>query len=138
MTRPRTLQAAYSILPFCLALASAGQDLKSNEGGDVALSGTGGGPGEFLEIRDIAFDARGTLYVLDGVRIDAKTKRPEGNLRVQKFSRDGKLLGAIDLRDEATGDKPGDKNDPQRVAADAAGHVYVPQPAAGRVQRFGP
>ena len=57
---------------------------------------------------------------------------------MQKFSGDGKLLGTIDLRDEATGETLLTLNDPQRLAADAHGNVFVTQNAAGRVQQFGP
>jgi hypothetical protein len=119
------------------AIPTSAQDNKWNEGGDLAFGGKGSEPGKFLELRDIAFDAHGDLYALDGARLDKKTKEVVGNLRVQKFSPSGKLLTTIDLRDEATGAKLGDKNDPQRVAADIKGNVYVTQPAAGVVQQFG-
>ena len=112
------------------------QDTKSNEGGDLLIAGNGAGPGQFIELCDIAFDAKGMLYALDGARMDSKTREIEGNLRIQRFSREGKLLGAIDLRDGATGEALGEKNDPQRLAVDAGGNVYVTQPAAGRVQQF--
>ena len=119
-----------------LRTAARAQDATANEGGDLLIAGDGAGPGQFLELRDIAFDAKGVLYVLDGMRIDSKTKQAEGNLRIQKFSREGKLIGAIDLRDSATGQALGEQNDPQRIAVDSAGNVYVTQPAAGRVQQF--
>lgn len=114
------------------------QNTTANEGGDLAIGGPGTQPGQFAELRDIAFDAKGNLYALDGTRINPKTKAREGNLRVQKFDQTGKLLQIFDLKDEATGQNLGDKNDPQRVAADSNGNVYVSQPLAGVVQQFGP
>ncbi len=116
---------------------SAAQDTKSNDGGDVAFGGFGSEPGKFIELRDLAFDSTGNVFALDGARYDAKTKLRKGNLRVQKFSDDGKLLATMDLRDAATGELLGDRNDPQRLAVDTRGHVFVTQPAAGCVQEFG-
>ncbi len=136
----------HSILPRAVAILlglaifpgpTLAQDTRSNEGGDLAFGGPGAAPGKFLELRDIAFDAGGNLYVLDGAKYDAKTKERTGNLRVQKFSSDGKLLTNIDLRDEASGEMLGVRNDPQRLAVDARGNVFVTQPSADRVQRFG-
>lgn len=120
------------------APAAVAQDTKANEGGDLAFGGGGRGPGQFAEMRDITFDAAGNLYVLEGTRLDRKTNQAVGNLRVQKFSKDGSPLSVIDLRDSATGQALGEKNDPQRLAADAAGNVYVTQPQADRAQQFGP
>ena len=110
---------------------------KSSEGADLVFGGPGVGPGQFLELRDITFDAQGNLYALDGARPNPKTKAREGNLRVQKFDNNGKLLQIFDLRDQATGLSLGDKNDPQRVAADGNGNVYVTIPAADKVLVFG-
>lgn len=118
--------------------AASAQDTTANEGGDLLIAGNGAAPGQFVELRDITFDAKGVLYALDGAKLDSKTRQIEGNLRIQKFSREGKLLGVIDLRDQATGETLGEKNDPQRLAVDPAGNVYVTQPVAGRVQQFSP
>jgi hypothetical protein len=113
------------------------QNTTANDGGDLAFGGAGSAPGRFLEMRDLTFDRKGRLYVLDGARYDGKTKARIGNLRVQIFTDEGKLPRTIDLRDEATGAKLDTKNDPQRIAVDDADNVYVTQPIAGLVQTFG-
>jgi len=124
-----------ALLNWGAALVAA-QNTTANEGGDLSFGGPGSEAGKFLELRDMIFDARGTLYTLDGVRINDKTKESVGNLRVQKFDKTGKLLGTIDLRDAATGQTLGDKNNPHRIAADANGNVYITQPVTGQVQQF--
>ncbi|HSI35313.1 MAG: hypothetical protein ACAI43_19940 [Phycisphaerae bacterium] len=132
----------HRLAPFLLVglavLTARAQETAPGDGADLAFGSAGSGPGQFLELRDIAFSPTGDLYALDGARENKKTKRWEGNLRVQKFDRAGKLLATIDLSDAATGQKLGDANDPQRLAVDSAGNVFVTQPAAGRVQQFGP
>jgi hypothetical protein len=118
---------------------AAAQDALANEGADLSVGGPGSGPGEFLELRAIAFGASGELYALDGLRLGPQTRQPEGNLRVQKFARDGKLLDSIDLRDAVAGavaPREGETIGPQRLAVTAAGDVYVTFPDIGRVCRF--
>ena len=126
------------LILFLLPTLAFSQNTTANDGGDLAFGGAGSEPGRFLEMRDLAFDRKGKLYVLDGARYDGKTKARIGNLRVQIFTEDGKLLSAIDLSDEATGANLGTKNDPQRIAVDDADNVYVTQPTAGLVQIFSP
>lgn len=126
------------VATLILSLQAAAQETGPGDGADLAFGSAGSGPGQFLELRDITFSPAGDLYALDGARENKKTKRWEGNLRVQKFDRAGKLLATIDLSDAATGQKLGDANVPQRLAVDSAGNIFVTQPAAGRVQQFGP
>ncbi|HYG75558.1 MAG TPA: glycosyl hydrolase [Planctomycetota bacterium] len=116
-----------------LALSSAGWAGQLGEGSDLEIGGPGSGPGQFLELRDMAFDAQNNLYVLDGVRY-AKDKAPIGNQRVQKFDTSGKFLLEFSVHD----DMLGEKNNPQRIAVDSRGIVYVTQPLASQVQRFSP
>lgn len=123
------------VLLCLLALPVLGQDVVSNEGGDLAFGGPGTEPGKFLVLQDIAFDPHGVLYALDGIRLENSSKKLYGNLRVQKFDRSGKLLGAIDLK-TAPGIDWGEKFQPQRVAADRAGQVYVTVPAANKVLQW--
>jgi len=73
------------------ASALAGQ---FGEGNELDFGGPGSGPGQFLEIRDLAFDAQNNPYVLDGARYD-KNKPVFGNLRVQKFDQSGKVPARI-------------------------------------------
>ncbi len=110
------------------------QDVSSNEGGDIAFGGPGSGSGKFLELRDITFDARGNLYALDGARLNNQTKAREGNLRVQKFTNDGKYLSAASVAEDALGDR----QNPQRLAALSDGTTFVTQPDAGVVQVLAP
>jgi hypothetical protein len=108
------------------------QNTTANEGGDVAFGGPGSEPGKFQVLNDITFDPNGVLYVLEGVRMDNKSKALVGNLRVQRFDRTGKVLGSIDLK-TAPGMEWSDKVQPARVATDGAGNVYVTAPGAGKV-----
>ena len=99
---------------------------------DIELGGPGTGKGKFVRIRDIAFDAAGRLYVLDGGAARKHDKDIPGNDLVQRFSADGKFLSQFSVRDEALGKR----NDATRLAVDGAGNVYVTQPRAGAVQQF--
>lgn len=117
-----------------LALGAAqAQNTTANEGGDVAFGGAGSGAGQFIELRDITFDARGFGYALDGTRINPNNGAREGNLRVQKFDATGKILGVLSVAAIALGDK----QNPQRVAALRDGTLFVTQPEAGVVQVLG-
>ena len=111
------------------------QNTTANEGGDLAFGGAGTQAGKFQVLNDIIFDPRGALYVLEGSRMDNTNREMMGNLRVQKFDRAGKVLDTIDLK-TAPGIEWGEKVQPQRVAADSAGNVYVTVPAAGKVLQW--
>ena len=98
----------------------------------LLLLGTKGVPGEdashFDKPADLAFNAKGQVYVADGY----------GNSRVVKFSKEGKYLGAWGRK----GNGPGEFNMPHTIAVDGEGRVYVgekrtPDPQ-GRVQIFDP
>ena len=115
----------------------------ANEGGDLAFGGPGTQAGKFLELRDMAFDAKGNLYTLDGAAINNATKQFEGNLRVQKFDQNGKLLQTFDLKSAPDIEWKEDQKRsdqsvlPQRLAADSAGDIFVTVPGAGKVLKFG-
>jgi len=131
--RPWPLAAILAIAFFVsTAKPLHAQNTTANEGGDIAFGGAGSEPGKFLVLQDIAFDPKGVLYALDGIRMNNKIKALEGNLRVQKFDRTGKLLGAIDLK-SAPEIEWSEKVQPQHVAADGAGNVYVTVPGADAV-----
>lgn len=121
-------------LSASIAGAARAQDTTSNETGDVAFGGPGSALGQFLELRDITFDARGNGYALDGVGFNNQTQRREGNLRVQKFDSSGSILGAFSVASAAMGDR----QDPQRVAALSDGTLFITQPQAGVVQVLAP
>jgi hypothetical protein len=125
---------AAATLSFCLHQPTThAQNTTANEGGDLAFGGAGTAEGQFLELRDLTFDARGNGYALDGTRLNSQKQR-EGNLRVQKFDSTGKILAAFSIADPALGDK----QDPQRIAATADGSTFITQPAAGLVQMYAP
>ena len=130
------LRAVFSglLLGGGLALSPAlhGQDTTANEGGDLVVGGPGKEPGHFQVLEDLTFDPKGALYELDGVRMNNQTHQPEGNLRVEKFDRSGKLLGEIDLH-SAPGVAWSEKHQPKRIAADSAGEVFVTVPALDKV-----
>src|SRR5436305_774723 len=71
---------------------------------------------------DIAFAGNGDFYVSDGY----------GNLRVMKFSRDGKLL----LTWGKPGRGPGEFQVPHSIQADSKGLVYVSDRENNRIQIF--
>lgn len=71
---------------------------------------------------DVAWDAKGDIYVADGY----------GNSRVVKFDRDGNFLKAWGR----WGDAPGDFKLPHSVVVDPAGRVMVADRENGRVQLF--
>jgi hypothetical protein len=122
--------------PLIFNVAQAQQQGQS-EGGDLWFGGQGSEAGKFVILRDMVFDAQNNLYTLDGAQIEGAEKTRVGNLRVQKFSPDGKLLSSFPIRDEDLGvEANSPQNNPQRVAVDALGHVYVTQPDAGKVQQF--
>ncbi len=138
MNKPPTIPLTVALLALCWLPGPSplhAQDTKANEGGDIAFGGPGTEPGMFLVLQDITFDPKGTLYVLDGVRMNNRIKALEGNLRVQKFDRSGKLLGAIDLQ-TAPDIAWSEKMQPQHIAADSAGSVSVTVPAAGKVLQW--
>lgn len=93
----------------------------------------GTAPGEFDQPGGLAFGLDGSLYVCDQV-----------NRRVQRFTREGKLLAAWG----EYGDGPGQFGAPAKpthrvggpsfLAVDRHGNVYTTEPTAGRIQEFTP
>lgn len=113
----------------------------TGEGTDIEFGGPGDGPGQFLALKDMTFDQQNTLYTLEGGDWSDQTRTAPGNYRVQKFDDTGKFLAQFSVRDETLvtvrGDgQKQDRNDPQRIAVDSKGNIYVTQPQAGFVQQF--
>ena len=54
------------------------------DGSALEIGSPGTEPGQFVDLKHMAFGPDNTLYTLEGVA---------GNLRVQKFDADGKFLG---------------------------------------------
>ena len=119
-----------------VALMALGAGLARAEGGpgegaDVEIGGPGSKPGQFLGLKDITFDGRNRLFVLEGKYWDGKKTRI-GNCRVQVFDNGGKFLaqGSVLLEEY------GDKNSPTCLAVDGHANVYVTQPTVGLVAQY--
>jgi DNA-binding beta-propeller fold protein YncE len=90
--------------------------------------GRGGPPGAgaqsdvFNGPTDVAWDAAGNIYVVDGY----------GNARIAKFDRNGKFIKSWGQRGTATGQF----NAPHGIAIDAQGNVYVADQGNRRIQVF--
>jgi hypothetical protein len=76
----------------------------------------------FARPTDVAFDARGNIFISDGYT----------NSRVVKFDKDGRFVGqfATNVR----GGAPDQLNTPHTIATDAQGNVYVGDRGNARVQ----
>lgn len=132
---PRAHFCARFFCAILLALTTIPARAAPPTGTDFELGGSGDKPGQFADLRDMAFDAKDNLYTLEGPReTKDRDKSYAGNARVQKFDNAGKFLSQFSIRDE-TLDK---KDDPRHIAADAQGHVFVTYPQADIVREFGP
>jgi hypothetical protein len=125
--------ALAGLLTLGLMRAAAARGMGDNSALEIGSHGSQ--PGQFDELRDLTFDRQGNLYTLEGLRWDQDAKYWRGNGRIQKFDpASGKLLLGFPVRDETFGRN----EDPQRIACNGAGRLYVTQPAAGVVQQFAP
>ena len=111
--------------------------LATTEGGpgenaDIEIGGPGSGPGQFLELRDIAFGPDNRLYTLEGRRLDNQSKQWVGNCRVQVFDNEGKFLEQFAVAAEGL---VADKT-PARIAVSDDGRVFVSEPASGVVLEY--
>ena len=89
----------------------------------------GSGNGQFAELADLAIDAAGNVWVLEG-QADAFS---QGN-RVQAFTSEGTFIRAFGKE----GTEAGQLREPQAIALDAAGNVWVADTANNRLQAFKP
>jgi sugar lactone lactonase YvrE len=79
-------------------------------------------PYSFNRPTDIAWDARGNIFVSDGY----------GDSRIVKYDKDGRFIKSVGAR----GNQPGQFNLPHTMATDAQGNVYVGDRGNARVQVF--
>ena len=77
-------------------------------------------PYEFGRPTDVAFDARGNIFVSDGY----------DDARVAKYDKDGRFVKSAGTR----GNGQGQLNTPHTIAADAAGNIYIGDRGNARVQ----
>jgi DNA-binding beta-propeller fold protein YncE len=87
--------------------------------------GPGGGPNHFNAPSDVVVADNGDIFVADGHGLD-------GNNRVVKFSKDGKLIKAWGR----TGYGPGEFRTLHAIAIDARGRVFVADRSNNRIQIF--
>src|SRR5579872_3730408 len=128
MSRRNAASWVLGLLMLSVASAAPAADL--GEGTDLEMGGPGRGRGTFQDVRDILFDARNHLYVLDGVRWERGA--PVGNGLVQTFDGTGKFLSQFSVLDRTLAER----GEPARLAVDGKGRVYVSFPRAGLVRVF--
>jgi DNA-binding beta-propeller fold protein YncE len=81
------------------------------------IGSSGSGDGQFGTIGDVTLDKDGNIYVTEILGPGDST----GNLRVQKFSPDGKFL----MKFGSQGEDPGQFRNPGSIAVDGQGNIYV-------------
>lgn len=86
--------------------------------------GGAGAPDYFHQPNDVITNAAGEIFVSEG--------HGQGNARILKFSRDGKLLKTWG----SLGDGPGQFNQPHSLAFDSRGRLFVADRANNRIQIF--
>ncbi|HEV7402480.1 MAG TPA: hypothetical protein VGO11_06125, partial [Chthoniobacteraceae bacterium] len=139
---PRSLRCAPIASILCaVLLAAAASHAAPAEGFDLELGGSGDQPGQFADLRDIAFDGQGRLLTLEGTKHtrDRDHEYP-GNQRVQIFDPAGKPLSAFSLADPTFPEKPiaGHPHGPAHLAGDAQGNVFVTYPGLNLARKYGP
>ena len=103
------------------------QKFNSTTGAFVTKWGSyGSGNGQFKDIEGIAVDSSGNVYVGDGADYG-------GSCRIQKFTSTGTFI----LSWGSNGSGNGQFGDPEGVAIDSSGYVYVADGLYNRIQKFG-
>ena len=114
--------------------ALAAQGVLAQADKPLDFGGKGTGEGTFWVVKDITFDGKDELHVLDGLRFDEKTKAREGNALVQVFDNEGRFLRQFSVMDPALGEN----NMPEKVVVADNGNVFVSQSMSGEILRYTP
>jgi DNA-binding beta-propeller fold protein YncE len=107
------------------------QKLSANGGRPIAQFGTKGtGPGQFNNPTGVAIDQRGNIYVSD-----------RGNHRIQKLSPTGEFLEQWGKTGKfgtelLPGVQPGQFHNPEGLALDSKGNLYVADQGNNRIQKL--
>lgn len=134
--RPFVLLATLSSLVCLTGCHMAGAAVGRSEGADLVFGGAGTGQGEFTIVRDIAFDRRNNLYVLEsnGQIRPSKNAIITGQARVQKFDNTGRFLLSFSLGADVP--EPVRGGGPTRIAVDSKGIIAVSLPQQDIVRLF--
>jgi hypothetical protein len=92
-------------------------------GGRGPAPGSGGAGDQFTRPSDVAWDAKGNIFVADG---------HGANARVAKFEPSGRFIKSWGSR----GTEPGQFDTPHSIATDVQGNVYVADQGNKRIQVF--
>jgi len=129
-------------LPISLIIDSKGSIIVNDRGNNhiqkfdkdgnflLRFGSTGTGDGQFSEVEHIATDKFDNIYVND----PQSGPNGSGNPRVQKFDNNGNFI--TKWGSYGTGD--GQFKDPEHLAVDSEGNVYVSDKANNNIQVFAP
>ena len=136
------------VLAACAIASPQPARAAMGEGADIQFGGWGQGHGKFRFLRDFAFNQQDHIFVLDGAAYDNQTRQMTGNLLVQEFTYHGKFLRQFPvvaslrsptlLKADPTAGMANFTNNPQRLAIDSAGDIFITQPWAQSVQEYSP
>ena len=102
--RIRRLRFFGALSVACMLLASNSLPAhRLAEGSEIEFGGEGKGRGKFGSIKDMAFDSKNNLYVLDGVGSGKDVD--SGNGLVQKFDNAGRFLSEFSVIDAKLGNR---------------------------------
>lgn len=91
----------------------------------------GSGDGQFSKLEHIAVDQAGNVYVADP---QANPERGNGIPHIQKFDSNGTYI----TKWGSKGEGEGQFNEPEHLAVDSKGYVYVSDRANDNIQSFAP
>lgn len=111
-------------------------DIGRSEDADLVFGGPGTGNGQFVNVRDIAFDKANNLYVLEsaGTLRLPNGSTVEGQARIQKFNPIGTFVTSFSLGDALPTSPQG--RGPTRIAIDSQGNMGVTMPRQDILRLF--